>query len=76
MWSNIRVTFHYMDKEMMSKMAQPMLEYSVVVWSPHMKKDIRKLERIQRTASKMVPELRDMEYENRLKEMGAINTAR
>ena len=72
MLSNIRVTFHYMDKEMMSKMVQPMLEYSVVVWSPHMKKDIRKFERIQRTATKMVPELRDSEYEDRLKETGLI----
>ena len=37
-----------------------------------MKKDIRKLERIQRTATKMVPEFRDLEYKDRLKEMGLL----
>ena len=62
MLSNIRVAFHYMDKEMMNEivtcMMWPRLEYAAVVWSPDMKKDIRKLERIQRTATKMVPELK------------------
>ena len=53
-------------------MVQPRLEYAAVVWSPHMKNDIRKLERIQRMATKMVPELRDLEYEHRLKEMGLL----
>ena len=63
-----------MDKDMMKKiitsMLRPKLEYAAVVWSPHLKKDIRKLERIQRTATKMVPELRDLQYEERLSKMG------
>ncbi len=74
--SNIRVAFHHMDKEMMKKimtaMVRPRLEYAAVVWSPHTKKDIRKLERIQRTATRMVPELRDLDYEDRLREMGLL----
>ena len=74
--SNIRVAFHHMDKDMMKKimtaMVRPRLEYAVVVWSPHMKKDIKKLERIQRTATKMVPKLRDLAYEDRLKEIGLL----
>ena len=37
---------------------------------PMQKKDIRKLERIQRVATRMVPELRELSYEDRLKEMG------
>ena len=41
-----------------------------MVWSPHKKKDKRKIERIQRIATKMVPELSDLTYEERLKEMG------
>lgn len=72
--SNIRVAFHYMDKTMMEKiittMIRPRVEYAAVVWSPHLKKDIRKLERVQRIATKMVPELKDLTYEERLKEMG------
>ncbi len=41
----------------------------MVVWSPHKKKHIRKLERIQRIATKLVPELEDLQYEERLREM-------
>ncbi len=50
-----------MDKEMMRKiiltMIRPKLEYASVVWSPHKKKEIRKLERIQKIATKFVPEI-------------------
>ena len=71
--SNVRVAFHYMDASMMRKiittMIRPRLEYAAVVWSPHMKKDVWKLERIQKAATKMVPELKDKTYEERLKEM-------
>lgn len=74
MLTNIRVAFHYMDKEMMKKiitsMIRPQLEYAAVVWSPHLQKDIRKIERLQKAATKMVPELRDLQYEERLREMG------
>ena len=51
MLANIRVAFHHMDKDMMKRiltsMIRPRLEYAAVVWSPHAKKDIRKLERIK-----------------------------
>ena len=67
---NIRVAFHYMDEEMMKKLIlaviRPRLEYAAVVWSPHKVKHIRKIERIQRAATKMVPSLRDLTYEERL----------
>ena len=58
-----------MVKKIITTMLCPKLEYAAVVWSPHMKKDIMKLERIQRAATKMVPELKDLTYEGRLKEM-------
>ena len=51
-------------------MIYPRLEYAAVVWSSNAKKDMRKLERIQRVATKMVPELKELTYEDRLKEMG------
>ena len=72
--TNIRVSFNYMDTSMMRKIitsiVRPRIEYAAVVWSPNMKKDIRKIERIQRTATKMVPELKDLTYEERLTVMG------
>ena len=74
--SNIRVAFQYMDADMMRKiltcMVRPKLEYAAVVWSPHLKKDVKKLERIQKAATKMVPELRDKAYEERLREMNLL----
>ncbi len=45
------------------------MEYAETVWSPHKKKHVKKLERIQRIVTKMVPELEGLTYEDRLKEM-------
>ena len=68
------MAFSYLDADMMRKLIGSMirsrLEYAATVWSPHTKKNIRKLERIQRAATKMVPELRDLSYEERLGELG------
>ncbi len=50
-------------------MIRPKLEYDEMVWSPYKKKHVKKLERIQRIATKMVPELKDLTYEERLEEM-------
>ena len=60
----------YIEEDMMKMiivtMIRPRLEYAAVVWSPNLKKDINKLERIQRDATKMIPSLRDLPYEERL----------
>ncbi len=73
MLRNIRMTFHFLDKDMMKKilttMIRPKLEYAEVIWSPYKKKQIYKLERIQRIAIKMLPELKYLSYEESLKDM-------
>ena len=46
------------------------LEYCIHAWSPYLRKDIDMLEKIQRRATKLIPELRDQTYEERLKECG------
>ena len=51
---------------------RPHLEYCIQAWRPHRKKDIDTLARIQRRATNIIPELRDLSYEERLKECGLI----
>ncbi len=72
MLRNIRMTFQFLDKDKMkilTTLIRPKLEYAEAVWSPYKKKHINKLERIQRIATKMVPELKDLSYKDRLKEV-------
>ena len=72
MLRNIQIAFRFLDKDMMRKIITTMirqkLEYAEVIWLPHKKKHVLKLERIQRIATKMVTEFEDLTYEERLKE--------
>ena len=56
-------------RKIITTMIRPKLEHAEVIWSPHKKEDVLKLERIQRIATKMVPELEDLTHEKRFKEM-------
>ena len=49
---------------------RPYLEFATPVWNVLSKESIRKLEGVHRRATKMVIELRSMEYEERLEALG------
>ena len=49
---------------------KPNLEYCIQAWSPYLRKNIDMLEKIQRRATKLIPRLRDLRYEERQKECG------
>ena len=51
----------------------PHLEYCVQAWRPYRKNDIDTLARIQRKATKIIPELRNLSYEEHLKERSLTN---
>ena len=43
------------------------LEYGNVIWYPYLKRQSIQIEKIQRRATKLVPECKDLKYEERLK---------
>jgi hypothetical protein len=53
-------------------LVRPLLEYCSPVWSPFLAKNIDKLERVQRRATKLIYNLRHLSYEDRLKKVGMV----
>ncbi|XP_076061759.1 uncharacterized protein LOC143037434 isoform X1 [Oratosquilla oratoria] len=54
-------------------LVRPHLEYAVSVWSPNLIKDIDRLEKVQRRATKLIPNIKNKSYENRLKHMNLFS---
>ena len=67
----LRHTFKHMTKDVFNllykSMVRPHLEYGSCIWSPHLKKDIDAIERVQRRATRLVPEIRNLSYNDRLR---------
>ena len=69
----IRRTFVALDEEIFRclyvAMVRPHLEYANQIWAPYLVKDIEAVENVQRRASKLVPSLKDLTYEERLRKL-------
>src|SRR6218665_1183085 len=66
----IRRTIVTRDKDtilrLYKSLVRPQLEYCIHVWSPHLKQDMEKKEKVQRRATKMIQGYKDLSYEERL----------
>ena len=55
---------------------RPHLEYCVQAWSPHLEKDRKVLEAVQRRFTRSFPQLRDLTYKDRLKRLNLFSLQR
>lgn len=69
----IRRTFVTLDttifKALFVALVRPHLEYANQAWSPYLVKDIEMVENVQRRATRMIPELKGLSYEERLRKL-------
>ena len=69
----IRRSFQFMDidmfKSLFTSRVRPVLEYGNTIWCPRNKKDVTAIENVQKRATKMVPGLHNLQYEDRLKKL-------
>ena len=67
----IRRSYTYLDRQSLAllykALVRPLLEYGNLVWSPYLKGDKEKLEAVQHRATRMIPGLKEIPYEERLK---------
>ena len=69
--------FRYKNKKVIillyKSLVRPHLEYSVQFWSPNLRKDIDKIEKIQRRATKMISEIRNHSSNQRIQDLDLIS---
>ena len=69
--------FRYKNKELILRLykslVRPHLEHAVQFWSNYLRRDIDKIEKIQRRATKMIPEIRNHSYHQRIQDLDLIS---
>ena len=67
----VKRTFSYMDRDtffiIYKSIIRPIIDYGDSVWNPSLKKHIQMIENIRRRGTKLVPELVNINYTDRLK---------
>ena len=73
-------SFDYLNKNsyirLYKAMIRPQLEYGNAVWHPYLCKDIDSIEAVQKRFTKLIPGLRDLSYQDRLKHLKLPSLAR
>ena len=57
-------------------LVRPHLEYCVQAWAPYYTKDIDKLEKVQKRALRMIPELNGLSYEEKLQHLNLFSLSK
>ena len=69
----IRRSYEFIESDTMKRLftalVRPHLEFSNVAWAPRLIKDRKFIEGVQRHATKLVPDVRELPYEERLERM-------
>lgn len=69
----IRRTFTHIDRDIFNLvykvLIRPILEYGNIIWHPNLKRQSIAIERVQRRATKLVPELKSDDYATRLEKL-------
>jgi hypothetical protein len=69
----VKRSFRHIDKDSFPRLynsyVRPHLEFCVQSWCPYYKKDIKELEKVQRRATKLIPSIKQMSYEDRLRSL-------
>jgi hypothetical protein len=69
----IRRSFKYLDFKtfclLFKSLVRSNLEYTSSVWNPYKTKDVEAIENVQRRATKMLPDMKDLTYEERLRKL-------
>ena len=74
----IKRNFKCMNQEMLQilygTLVRPHLEYAVTVWSPYQQEQKNILEKVQRRATKMISNWKNLSYEERLSKLDLMTT--
>ena len=66
-------TFQFIEQDsfilMYKAIVRPNVEYGNTIWYPHLRRDIESIERIQKRATRQIPQLKDLTYNERLKKL-------
>ena len=75
----IRRSYQYLDGDSFSRLftalVRPHLEYCNVAWAPRLKKDKILIESVLRRGTKLIPGLKELEYDERLKKLNIPSMA-
>ena len=70
---NFRYKYKKLILPLYKSLVRPHLKHVVQLWFPHLRRDVHKMEKIQRRPTKMIPEIRNHCYHQRIQDLDLIS---